>query len=374
METHMKRFGLALAIVLACGSMNVLAQDAAAPKQPEGEKAQEKKPEVKKLAAGDMAPALSIEKWVKGEPITGFEKGRTYVVEFWATWCGPCIASMPHLTELQKQYKDKGLTIIGVTSQDPNNTLEAVEEMVKDKGDGMGYTVAWDKDRDTSGAFMKASGQRGIPCSFVVDGQGKIAYIGHPMFLDPVLEKVVAGKWDIEKDNAELNTARDEMYKLYEMEGDPSDPEVAKEMVTNITAFEGKYPYLSSMLQDMKYQMQLAAGDTAGASKTGNALFETAKKHADSQALNALAWGLVDPEGEVKNPDLDLAMKAAIEANRLTGEKDAAILDTLARVHWLKGDKAKAIELQTKAVELAPEQLKEDLKAVLDEYKAAEKK
>src|SRR4030095_14718603 len=131
-----------------------------------------------------------------GAPVAGFEKGKTYVVEFWATWCGPCIAGMPHLSALQRQYREKGVTFIGVTSKDTRgNDLPAVEAMVKDKGDGMDYTVAWDTERKTGEAYMKAAGQNGIPCCFLVDGTGKIVYIGHPMFLDLPMEQVVAGTW-----------------------------------------------------------------------------------------------------------------------------------------------------------------------------------
>jgi len=55
------------------------------------------------LNVGDPAPELKVARWVKGNRVAKFNLGRIYVVEFWATWCGPCRESIPHLTELDRQ-------------------------------------------------------------------------------------------------------------------------------------------------------------------------------------------------------------------------------------------------------------------------------
>jgi thiol-disulfide isomerase/thioredoxin len=353
-----------------------LAQDTA--KQPEKtpEKAPEKAPETKapetkapeakstKLAVGDAAPALSVAKWIKGEPVTAFNKGHVYVVEFWATWCGPCIASMPHLSELQKEYKGK-VTFIGVTSLDKRgNTLEAAEKMVAAKGDTMGYTVAWDNERATNDAYMKASGQGGIPCSFVVDKEGKLAYIGHPMFLDLVMDKVVAGTWDAKAGAKEIEDFQKSMSSMgRKIESDPAGA------LKSFNELEAKYPKIMASQAALKMELLMATGDTAGAKKLSNEIVDKAVKEKNAQELNAIAWSMVDPQSPAKNPDLDLALRAAEEGVKITGGKEPEILDTLARVYWAKGDKAKAIETQTKAVAAASAEQKDQLQKTLDEYK-----
>jgi len=154
------------------------------------------------LNIGDTAPALTPAKWLKGEAISKFEKGNIYVVEFWATWCGPCKENIPHLTEMAKKYAGKA-KIAGISiweSNDPTNTsyLAKVEDFVKTQGDHMDYNVAVDgPENKVANAWMKAADENGIPMSFIVGRDGKIAWMGHPSNLENVLTQVIDNKFDV---------------------------------------------------------------------------------------------------------------------------------------------------------------------------------
>lgn len=152
-----------------------------APKEKEGDKP---KAEVT-LKEGSAAPAIQMTEWIKGSPVTGFERGKVYIVEFWATWCPPCRESIPHLTELQKKHKNV-LTVIGVAGserkgKEGDDRLTKLRDFVKKQGDKMDYTIGFDADRKMVNSWMKPAGQNGIPCSFIVGADGKIAWIGNPL-------------------------------------------------------------------------------------------------------------------------------------------------------------------------------------------------
>ncbi len=156
------------------------------------------------LKVGDKAPALSIDKWVKGEQVTGFEKGKVYVVEFWATWCDYCKETIPTLTSLRKEHKD--LTVIGVAGSErkteggADTRLSGLEKFVKAQGDKMGYSVAYDGERRMVKDWMDAAGRTGLPSAFIVNGEGKIAWIGDPRAMDDAIKAVMShGKKDEKK-------------------------------------------------------------------------------------------------------------------------------------------------------------------------------
>ncbi|MCP3918323.1 MAG: TlpA family protein disulfide reductase [bacterium] len=274
---------------------------------------------------------------------------------------------MPHLSQLQRDYKDKNFTIIGMTAGDRNNPLEAVQAMVKKKGDGMDYTVAFDVERKTYESWMSAAGQRGIPTSFLVDKSGKIAWIGHPANVDIPLAKVVEGTWDYEKGPAMMKRiyeARDKIYEAASIE-----PKRALELLEK---FRTEYPMAAKGLDSLHFKILAGIPEQMeAATKLGTKLVEKAIAAKDPMALNQFAWNLVDPEVKSENRFLDLALRAANKASELTEEKDAATLDTVARCYYWKGDLEMALKTQKRAVEHAEGEMKSQLEPVVREYEKA---
>jgi thiol-disulfide isomerase/thioredoxin len=272
------------------------------------------------------------------------------VMEFWATWCGPCIVMMPHMGELQAQYKDKGVTFIGYSAKDPNNTQEKVEAMVAKKGPALGYTFAYADDRETYNAWMRAAGQNGIPCCFVVDKEGKIAYIGHPMYLDVVLPKVVAGKWG-SADREGLEAIEKDVNAVFQATRDPN-PEV---YLGKLAAFEKAHPALAGIpyFNGSRINALLKAKKTDDAKKLCEALIAKGLKTSDDMVLGTVAGALRSPAAEKNKDLLAVALKAAEAAVKVAGDKDWRAVLGLAETHFALGNAEKARECGAKALAAA---------------------
>lgn len=202
------------ALALSVMAASVMAQSTAAEKDPA-------------LMPGVKAPALKVHSWIKGSPVKDFKKGEIHVVEFWATWCGPCIDSIPHVTGLAKKYKDKiKVTGVSVWERPWDQAEPKVKEFVTKMGPKMDYNVAFDtKEGAMANTWMQAAEQNGIPAAFIVK-DGIVQWVGHPMSMDEPLDQVVNGKFDLNASKAqfmkEINESRAQarLYKeLQDLEG-----------------------------------------------------------------------------------------------------------------------------------------------------------
>ena len=333
---------------------------------------EEKTDSTGELLIGDPAPQISIGKWVKGNPVESFAKDQVYVVEFWATWCGPCLANMPHLASLQTEYGDK-VTFIGVTAEEDDVVSEFMtQESRRGKpwSEVLTYTIALDKDRETNTAYMEAAGQNGIPCAFVVGKTGKVEWIGHPGGIDEPLKQVVDGTWDSTKARAEFLVERESAEILEEMAPkinaaiQNGDFKTGVELIDQLIA---KFPD-NSNFKNARFQFLLKGEMFDEANKTAAALFEGSKDNA--MELNQLAWILATGV-EGPGPDLDLALTAANRAVDLTDAKNASMLDTLSRVQFSKGNVEEAIATEKKALEIANAEEKKQFEDSLKEYEAS---
>jgi len=314
------------------------------------------------LNIGDAAPALAVKEFVKGKPVTQFEPNKTYVVEFWATWCGPCRESIPHLTEMAKKFKGKA-TFTGVSVYEHgDNTLKQVKDFVASMGSKMDYVVgADDAKQDMAHKWMEAAGQDGIPTAFVVGKEGTIQWIGHPMELEPVLTKVVAGTFDTKaaaKQAAEKEAAmakqRAAMEKQQAMMKPFMEAYRSQKWDTALTELDkvtAAHPEMQQQLAMAKFTLLLKTRPKDAYPYAQKIASTTYKDN--PQALNSLAWTIIDPENPVPNPDYSVALEIAQRASNLLDNKDAYTLDTLALAQFKSGKKAEAVATQQKAVAAA---------------------
>jgi len=128
------------------------------------------------------APKLVVEKWLTAKPAT---KGKYVLLEFWATWCGPCRRSIPLLNKFHAKYKDE-LVVIGISD-------ETEADVRKLKSPQIEYYSAI----DTQGRTKKAVGVWGVPHVLIIEPGGAVIWQGFPLLKDhelteEIIEKILA--------------------------------------------------------------------------------------------------------------------------------------------------------------------------------------
>ncbi len=305
--------------------------------------------ESRALDLGDPAPPLTISEWIKGDPVEikhapatrpaegdATAEGATaerapdaaepdapiYVLKFWATWCPPCRASIPLMTELQRAYGDKGVVVVAISDEAPSVVRSFIDRQTDNK---LAYTVAVDRRSATTQAYMGGVYAQGIPHAFVIDRQGRLAWHGSPFSgLGTVVKSILEGTYSLE----------------------------ARAML---------HDYFMGLIEAQRATDAEKKDDlTRQARQTAERLMDAAGK--DFLVLDLLAWNILTLEG-LELRDIELADRAIERAMELSKGEDASVLDTYARSLWEKGDREKAIEQVKKAIERVDND--EDFKAVL---------
>lgn len=139
---------------------------------------------------GQLVPELGFEDSVQGLAVDELTRekleGKVIYLEFWATWCGPCLASMPHLAELEDHFQDQPMEFLLVTDEERPLISKFLERRT------LPGTVVLDTNR----SLFKALDVKGIPRSVITDRSGKIVFDGHPDSVTvDILGAIIAGTY-----------------------------------------------------------------------------------------------------------------------------------------------------------------------------------
>lgn len=312
------------------------------------------------LRVGSDAPTLEVGQWLAGGS-KKIEKDNVYVIEFWATWCAPCRAAIPHLTHLQEHYAVNGLEIIGISTESEDD----VKRFVDAQGSRIGYTIAVDNNQATHRLWMQAANRDTIPTAFIVDRRGKIQFIGNPNSeeFDRVLSLVVRGRYDA---------------RLYEQARPTLQAAENARRMRNwrqvFTLFDQVIEvdnYIFAPLEIDKFHiMMVDMRDPEAAYRHAR---EIRTKYAnDPNLLVNLGTKIAsDPDIPDDVRDLDLALELAQQGSRGIRDDQPNMMADLALVHYHRGELDNAVSYQRRAWMMATPSRKAGFERVLRNYQAA---
>jgi thiol-disulfide isomerase/thioredoxin len=285
---------------------------------------------IPRLAVGDPAPNLVVDRWIQSAPMGGFEPGTVYVLEFWATWCQPCQKSLPEMEALARRYAGRGLHVLGIAAAETRGPAQ-LERFVKEKR--LSFPIAYRADSDMYDRWVRAARGSGLPWVFVVDRNGRIAWWGQPFYeaFGGVLDAVLAGTWDPAREKVARTARRaDERrgWKLLQDVEEASrrqDWSLARRDLDTLVALDPER-WWWEVVERVNITADPLKRPTEAKALAAQAIHGVSKEN--PHALIALANTLLnceDPAGR----DSSLALEAARRANVLTLGSDADVARVL---------------------------------------------
>jgi hypothetical protein len=333
------------------------------------------------LMVGDEAPAPAIGTWVKGGPLGRFEPGRVYVVSFFSSYCRYSVDAVPALSALDRDLPE--VTVVGVSIRD-RNAKTTVPAFVNKMGDDLAFDVGIQDGTKMDESWMKPAGRNGVPCVMVVDAAGRLAWIGHPRDMDAPVRAIASGEWDLDRAAARYaDRVREEagawllpqrtasLTRRLGLAMQDSDIGELIAVYAELVRLDPEHwgPTVAS-----EFPMLVASGESLDEVYALGHVLVDGPIEDNSFALNTIAWTIVDPEAMPERQDLDLALKAAKRAAELTREQEGNILDTLAKVHFDRGELDEAIRYQEQAILYGSAALEEEFTRRLEMFKRAKER
>jgi thiol-disulfide isomerase/thioredoxin len=262
------------------------------------------------LSPGDAVVPDAVGKadFVTGAAPERWEPGKVYVFECWATWCGPCVAAIPHMDGLFDKYHEKGLEVFGMNVFEDGR--EKAAAFAKKKGKGMSYPVAYvGKGGVFERDWLETTGIKSIPHAFVVK-DGKFLFGIHPASLkEEMIEALLAGGEREEKLLKRLRKAEDSKGEIEKLGAEFSgalegNDGKAEEILGQIEALDPDYAMLGYMKCILAAKRKQWEAVTALLRGDGDAMM---KRAAAMMVVEMIAGaGAVDAEG-------NKALEAAVE-------------------------------------------------------------